>query len=151
MLKTGFWHFMDIYKLMANICLINYLAEPLCPFNTQKLVILCVFLSATWMEVTVNGNGKSNFFFPNLLLTNHTSKLLFHSHTHTAATICIYTAKIMEFVCMSVCLSIWLCVSPCFEVSSWELAWGHSSIPLTQILQLSRNASTTNLMHVTAI
>ena len=27
----------------------------------------------------------------------------------------------------------------------------HSSIILTQILQLSRNASTTNLMHVTAI
>ena len=27
----------------------------------------------------------------------------------------------------------------------------HSSILLTQILQLSRNASTTNLMHVTAI
>ena len=30
-------------------------------------------------------------------------------------------------------------------------AKNHSSIPLTQILQLSRNASTTNLMHVTAI
>ena len=27
----------------------------------------------------------------------------------------------------------------------------HSSLGLTQILQLSRNASTTNLMHVTAI
>ena len=46
-----------------NICHKNYLVEPLWVSNTQKLVGLHVFLFATWMDVTVNRNGKSNFFF----------------------------------------------------------------------------------------
>ena len=43
----------------------------------------------------------------------------------------IYTTKIMEGcvgVCMWVCVCVYmyvrLCVSSCFEVSSWKLAWG---------------------------
>ena len=38
-----------------------------------------------------------------------------------------------------------------FDMSFLQIEHRHSSIPLKQILQLSRNASTTNLMHVTAI
>lgn len=46
----------------VNICHKNYFHEPLCSSYTQKLFGLHGFLFATWMDVTVNGNGQTHFF-----------------------------------------------------------------------------------------
>ena len=58
-MKLIFWY---LQVDSINICHKNYLVELLLASNTQKLVDLHVFLFATWMDVTVNGNGKSFFF-----------------------------------------------------------------------------------------
>lgn len=59
-----------------NICHKNYFDEPLCSSNTQKQSDLYGFLYATWMDVTVNGNGKSSFF-QNLLKPTKLQNCLF--------------------------------------------------------------------------
>ena len=75
-------HSMSVCHKTTNV-------EPLCFSNTQNLFVFHVFLLTTWMDVTVNGNGKI-IFFSQFAWTNQTSELLFHSHTHTTAINILY-------------------------------------------------------------
>ena len=63
-MKLIFWY-LQVYSINNHHK--NCFVEPPSSYNTQKLLGLHGFLFPSWMDVTVNGNGKVIFFFQNWL------------------------------------------------------------------------------------